>query len=78
MEFDVYAKQYDDNFMGKGSRRFYRNLLKELEIADGVASWLCRRPSACHSVDYHVDRNRAFLAEFNEALIEIRRTSVFS
>ena len=35
MEFDAYAKQYDDNFMGKGSKRFYRDLLKELEIAEG-------------------------------------------
>ena len=35
MEFDAYAGQYDDNFMGKGSRRFYRDLLKELEITDG-------------------------------------------
>ena len=35
MEFDAYAGRYDDNFMGKGSRRFYRDLLKELEVADG-------------------------------------------
>ena len=34
MEFDAYAKQYDDNFMGKGSKRFYRDLLKEMEIAE--------------------------------------------
>ena len=37
MEFDQYAEQYDAGFMGKGSARFYRNLIRELEIRDGNA-----------------------------------------
>ena len=37
MEFDQYAEQYDAGFMGKGSTRFYRDLIRELEIRDGNA-----------------------------------------
>ena len=37
MEFDQYAEQYDAGFMGKGSARFYRDLICELEIRDGDA-----------------------------------------
>lgn len=34
MEFDKYAENYDEGFMGKGSARFYIDLIKELEIND--------------------------------------------
>lgn len=34
MKFDKYADIYDLGFMGKGSRRFYTNLLKEIDIHD--------------------------------------------
>ena len=35
MEFDKYAESYDSSFMGKGSGRFYSDLIKELDINDG-------------------------------------------
>ena len=35
MEFDKYAESYDSSFMGKGSGRFYADLIKELDIKDG-------------------------------------------
>ena len=35
MEFDKYAADYDEGFMGKGSARFYIDLVKALEIKDG-------------------------------------------
>ena len=35
MEFDKYAEFYDSGFMGKGSQRFYSDLVKALEINDG-------------------------------------------
>ncbi|MDD5934744.1 MAG: class I SAM-dependent methyltransferase [Clostridiales bacterium] len=37
MKFDKYADKYDTNFMGKGSRRFYADLIGELTIKDGDA-----------------------------------------
>ena len=37
MEFDQYAEQYDAGIMGKGSAKFYRDLIRELEIRDGDA-----------------------------------------
>ncbi len=37
MEFDRYAQQYDTGFMGKGSARFYRDLIRELDVRDGDA-----------------------------------------
>lgn len=37
MEFDKYAKTYDEGFMGKGSARFYKDLIQALEIKDGDA-----------------------------------------
>lgn len=35
MKFDKYADKYDYNFMGKGSKKFYIDLIKELNIKDG-------------------------------------------
>lgn len=35
MKFDKYAEKYDLGFMGKCSRRFYIDLIKELDIEDG-------------------------------------------
>ena len=35
MEFDKYADNYDAGFMGKGSGRFYADLIKEIEVKDG-------------------------------------------
>lgn len=35
MEFDKYAESYDSSFMGKGSGRFYADLIKELDVKDG-------------------------------------------
>jgi ubiquinone/menaquinone biosynthesis C-methylase UbiE len=35
MEFDKYAESYDSSFMGKGSGRFYTDLIKELDVKDG-------------------------------------------
>ena len=35
MEFDKYADNYDARFMGKGSGRFYADLIKEIEVKDG-------------------------------------------
>jgi ubiquinone/menaquinone biosynthesis C-methylase UbiE len=35
MEFDKYAAGYDEGFMGKGSSRFYIDLVKELDVKDG-------------------------------------------
>ena len=32
MEFDKYADNYDAGFMGKGSGRFYADLIKEIEV----------------------------------------------
>ena len=55
MEFDKYADNYDAGFMGKGSGRFYADLIKEIEVKDGdavldvgcgtgtVLSYICRR-----------------------------------
>ena len=37
MEFDKYAEQYDKGLMGKGSARFYRDLIRALEVRDGDA-----------------------------------------
>lgn len=37
MEFDKYADNYDSGFMGKGSGRFYADLIKEIEVNDGDA-----------------------------------------
>ena len=37
MEFDKYADNYDAGFMGKGSGRFYADLIKEIEVKDGDA-----------------------------------------
>lgn len=37
MEFDKYADNYDTGFMGKGSGRFYADLIKEIEVKDGDA-----------------------------------------
>ena len=37
MEFDRYAEQYDKGLMGKGSARFYRDLIRALEVRDGDA-----------------------------------------
>ena len=37
MEFDKYADYYDAGFMGKGSGRFYADLIKEIEVKDGDA-----------------------------------------
>ena len=40
MEFDNYAESYDSSFMGKGSGRFYADLIKELDIKDGETVFL--------------------------------------
>ena len=37
MKFDKYADNYDLGFMGNGSRRFYEDLLKEIDIHDGYS-----------------------------------------
>jgi ubiquinone/menaquinone biosynthesis C-methylase UbiE len=37
MRFDKFADKYDTNFMGKGSRRFYTDLIEELTVKDGDA-----------------------------------------
>ena len=37
MKFDRYAQTYDSGFMGKGSRRFYTDLIKALDVKDGDA-----------------------------------------
>lgn len=37
MEFDKFAKSYDSGLMGKGSKKFYVNLVKALDIRDGDA-----------------------------------------
>ena len=37
MEFDRYAEKYDTSFMGKGSGRFYADLIKVLDVKDGDA-----------------------------------------
>ena len=37
MEFDKFAESYDTGLMGKGSKRFYVDLVKTLEIRDGDA-----------------------------------------
>jgi ubiquinone/menaquinone biosynthesis C-methylase UbiE len=37
MEFDKYADNYDAGFMGKGSGRFYADLIKEIDVKDGDA-----------------------------------------
>lgn len=35
MKFDRYAANYDEGFMGKGSSRFYVDLIKEIKVNDG-------------------------------------------
>ncbi len=35
MEFDKFASRYDSGFMGKGSRRFYADLIRDLDVKDG-------------------------------------------
>ena len=37
MEFDKFAESYDTGLMGKGSKRFYVDLVKTLDIRDGDA-----------------------------------------
>ena len=37
MEFDKYADNYDSGSMGKGSGRFYADLIKVIEVKDGDA-----------------------------------------
>ena len=37
MEFDRFAESYDAGLMGKGSRRFYMDLVKTLDVRDGDA-----------------------------------------
>ena len=37
MEFDKFADSYDSGLMGKGSKRFYVDLVKTLDIRDGDA-----------------------------------------
>jgi len=37
MEFDKFAESYDSGLMGKGSKRFYVDLVKTLDIKDGDA-----------------------------------------
>lgn len=37
MEFDKFAESYDSGLMGKGSKRFYVDLVKTLDIRDGDA-----------------------------------------
>ena len=37
MEFDRFASSYDSSFMGRGSRRFYADLIRELDVEDGDA-----------------------------------------
>ena len=37
VKFDRYAQTYDSGFMGKGSGRFYADLIRELEVRDGDA-----------------------------------------
>ncbi len=37
MEFDRFAESYDAGLMGKGSRRFYMDLVKALDVRDGDA-----------------------------------------
>ena len=37
MVFDKYADSYDAGFMGKSSRRFYADLIKEVDIKEGDA-----------------------------------------
>ena len=37
MEFDKFAESYDTGLMGRGSKRFYVDLVKTLEIRDGDA-----------------------------------------
>lgn len=35
MEFNRYAENYDKSFMGKGSSRFYIDLIREIDVRDG-------------------------------------------
>lgn len=35
MDFDRHAEKYDESFMGRGSTRFYRDLISVMEIHDG-------------------------------------------
>lgn len=35
MKFDRYAANYDEGFMGKGSSRFYVDLIKKIKVNDG-------------------------------------------
>lgn len=51
VKFDRYAQTYDSGFMGKGSGRFYADLIRELEVRDGTPclTWAVVREASSSS-----------------------------